>query len=554
MRHSWALIAGLVSLAALVGVWRFSTGTARTGQDTGPGPPRVEKALSQSPEWVDFHLPELSDGGYNLALYNRRIPFLMDMNGAVVHTWPDVRAAGRATLLPTGHLDVLTDRGHLEEYDWEGRKTWSFESAQSSQMLHHDFARLRNGDFLLLVHQPSKRSDSLLEVDRSGEVVWTWDSREAIREDFRRTSRPNRTHMNSVQELPPNRWFDQGHEAFRPGNILVSARNLNALYIVERPSGDVVWRYYEGLDWQHEARMVPAGLPGAGNILFFNNRYHSVERQSAIVELDPLERSVVWTYRSPGFFSATEGIQQALSNGNLLVTSSHGGRVFEVTREKRIVWQWVPPYPPVRVSRYPYDFCAQLASLEPPAERPIRRHDPERFIDADQYSFALHDVRHVPSGGSSVVVLREANQCRQVHLPDGAEMTVGFGVDQRGRCEGTTSGPARFGVSIRPSDAEAAEQLLERTIGPETFDSQEPGGVFSLRRETFPLARHGRQTVEICLTLAGASGGPPPPCYVWEDPEIRTPARSATDPFEEEKSAEVLEHERQQLEALGYVN
>ena len=149
MRHSWALIAGLVSLAALVGVWRFSTGTARTGQDTGPGPPRVEKALSQSPEWVDFHLPELSDGGYNLALYNRRIPFLMDMNGAVVHTWPDVRAAGRATLLPTGQLDVLTDRGHLEEYDWEGRKTWSFESAQSSQMLHHDFARLRDhGDIV----------------------------------------------------------------------------------------------------------------------------------------------------------------------------------------------------------------------------------------------------------------------------------------------------------------------------------------------------------------------------------------------------------------------
>jgi hypothetical protein len=133
-------------------------------------------------------------------------------------------------------------------------------------------------------------------------------------------------------------------------------------------------------------------------------------------------------------------------------------------------------------------------------------------------------------------------------------MTVGYGVDHRGRCEGTTSGPARFGVSIRPSDAEAAEQLLERTIGSETFDSQEPGGVFSLRRETFPLARHERQTVEICLTLAGASGGPPPPCYVWEDPEIRTPARSATEPFEEEKSAEVLEHERQQLEALGYVN
>ena len=53
---------------------------------------------------------------------------------------------------------------------------------------------------------------------------------------FWRSTRANRTHMNSVQELPPNPLFDRGHEALRPGNILVSARNLNTLYIVARPS------------------------------------------------------------------------------------------------------------------------------------------------------------------------------------------------------------------------------------------------------------------------------------------------------------------------------
>jgi hypothetical protein len=358
--------------------------------------------------------------------------------------------------------------------------------------------------------------------------------------------------MNSVQELPPNRWFDLGHEAFRPGNILVSARNINAVYIVARPGGDVVWRHYEGLDWQHEARMVPAGFPGAGNILVFNNNYHTVERQSTIVELDPLEHSVVWSYRAPGFFSATEGTQQALSNGNLLVTSSQGGRVFEVTREGQIVWQWVPPYPPVRVSRYPYDFCPQLASLDPPPERPIQRHDPERFIDADQYSYALHDVTHVPSGEATAVLLRESSQCRQLRLPDGAELIVGYGVDHRERCE--ASPPAHFGVAIRPSGEEAPEELLGRTVGLATFGSGEPGETVSLRRETFSLARLGRQTVEICLMLSSAGGGPPPPCFVWEQPEIRPGARSEARPFEEEKTPEVLEHERQQLEALGYVN
>jgi len=539
-------------LAVLLGACSFSNDTPRTDGEDRSGAPRIEEALAESPSWVEFYRPDLSEGGYNLALYNRRIPFLMDMNGTVVHTWPDVRASGRATLSPTGHLAVITDRGHLREYDWEGRETWVFKSARSSHMLHHDFVRLENGNHLLLIQRPGKRADYLLEVDRSGAEVWRWNSYEAIEEDFRRSSRANLTHMNSVQELPPNRWFDQGHEAFRPGNILVSARNLNALYIVARPSGEVVWRYYEGLDWQHEARMVPAGFPGAGNILLFNNGYHTVERQSTLVELNPLERAVVWSYRSPGFFSATEGVQQALSNGNLLVTSSHGGRVFEITRKGRIVWQWVPPYPPVRVSRYPYDFCPQLEALAPPPERAIDRRDPERFVDSDQYSFALHDVRHVSTGESSVVLLRRSSQCRELRLPDEAEMTIGYGIDRRERCEEALSRKVRFGVSIRPSHAEEAEELLERTVGSGAFDSEEPEGHFSLRRESFSLARFG-PAVEICLTLASASGGPPPPCFVWEQPGIHPGARSGARPFEEDKPAEVREYERQQLEALGYV-
>jgi hypothetical protein len=552
LKRVGALTAGALVLAAVMGTCRVSHNGARTEGKSAPGSPPFEKALAESPSWVELYRPDLSDGGYNLALYNRRIPFLMDMTGAVVHTWPDVRASGRATLSPTGHLAVITDRGHLREYDWEGRETWVFKSARSSHMLHHDFVRLGNGNHLLLIQRPSKRADYLLEVDRAGDEVWRWDSYEAIEEDFRRSSRANLTHMNSVQELPPNRWFDQGHEAFRPGNILVSARNLNALYIVARPSGKVVWRYYEGLDWQHEARMVPAGFPGAGNILLFNNGYHTVERQSTLVELNPLERSVVWSYRSPGFFSATEGTQQALSNGNLLVTSSHGGRVFEITRKGRIVWQWVPPYPPVRVSRYPYDFCPQLDALGPPPERPIERRDPERFVDSDQYSFALHDVRHVPTGESSVVLLRQSSQCRELRLPEEAEMTIGYGIDRRERCEETISRKVRFGVSIRPSHAEEAEELLERTVGSDAFDSQDREGHLSLRRESFSLARFG-PAVEICLTLASASGGPPPPCFVWEQPEIHPGARSGAELFEEDKPAEVREYERQQLEALGYV-
>ena len=66
-----------------------------------------------------------------------------------------------------------------------------------------------------------------------------------------------------MYELPPNRWFDAGDERFRPGNILVSARNLNAIFIIDKTSGEVVWRYSDGLDYQHEAIMVERDLEKA---------------------------------------------------------------------------------------------------------------------------------------------------------------------------------------------------------------------------------------------------------------------------------------------------
>ena len=238
------------------------------------------------------------------------------------------------------------------------RKVWSFSLPDPDTFLHHDFIQLENGNYLLLAHDPAVQADFLLEIDRSGEVLWRWEAAEHLAGEFSRAGeRNNRTHINSVHELPANRWFDKGHEEFRPGNILISARNLNAIYVVARPEGDVVWRYDEGLDYQHEAIMIPPGLQGAGNILLFNNGYHDLDeyRQSAILELNPVKRKKVWEYRKGGFYSSTGGTQQSLQNGNLLVTSSQGGRVFELTRDGRIVWQWSPPFKPMRASRYPED-------------------------------------------------------------------------------------------------------------------------------------------------------------------------------------------------------
>jgi hypothetical protein len=303
--------------------------------------------------------------------------------------------------------------------------------------------------------------------------------------------------------------------------------------------------------------MIPDGFPGEGHILVFDNGYHAAgrNRQSAILELDPVDHTVVWSWRSPGFFSATGGAQQALPNGNLLVTSSRGGRAFELTRQGEIVWHWVPPYPPMRVSRYPPDHCPQLAALDAPSKRPVRKRDPGRFLDADLYAFALtHGVRRVRGNGVVVGVLRRPNNCQRLLLPDDPQLTVRYGIVHRGRCEQPGGEQVRFAVSIRPAGAEAAEDLLVRAVGVEDFDAPAAEGPATLREEAVSLARFGRQRVEMCLSVDSFGAGPAPECFVFGEPTIRPGAQLPAESFEAEQTPEVLEHQRRQLEALGYVN
>jgi hypothetical protein len=455
---------------------------------------------------VSFYEPGPSAGGYNLILYRRRVPALIDMNGALVHSWPAVRASARAQLQPDGRLAVITDEGGFAEYDWEGRLTTSFTPVRR-RFLHHDLTRLRNGDYLLLVHALGAPGfDYLLEIDRSGRRVWRWESSDHLAEDLE-TARPpaRQPHMNSVQELPPNVWFDRGHREFRPGNILVSARHLNTLYIIARPGGNIVWRHTRGLDYQHEARMVPPGFPSAGHILVFDNGYNNFERfrRSAILELDPISHSVVWQYDAPHFFSSTAGTEQALPGGNVLVTSSESGRAFEVTRKGRIVWQWTPPYPPMRVARYAYDYCPQLAARKRPEEKPVRRADPDAFIDAELYRFALD------------------NEVER--------------------------------VGQRVLDEKKRRRLFETVVDADRFQEEVARGPIALRHRTLSLAAFGEKRVELCLTLVDEAGTSSSPGFLWMPPSISAATSTPAEGLEEPTTEGAARLREEQLKALGYV-
>ena len=556
----WQFWFGVLALSMLAGC--KTSPPLENDSDSTPSSSGETVEWAASPEWLDTYDPERSAPGFNLILFRRRTPLLMDMDGTVVHAWPEVRAAGRARLFPDDRLALIGESGDFEEYDWEGNETWRYTLDAPNDFLHHDFIRLESGNYLLLAHDPTVGADYLLEVDRDGTILWRWDAAEHLVSDFANTvgESNNRTHINSVFELPANRWHERGDDRFLPGNILLSARNLNTIYIVSRATGEVVWKFSENLDYQHEAIMIPIGTPGAGNIVLFDNGYYNRKafRQSAIVEVDPTSQRRVWEYRKRGFYSSTGGTQQILPNGNLLVTSSQGGRVFEVTKSGSIVWQWSPPYLPMRVSRYPAEFTPAFSRLAPPSERPITARDPDRFVDANLYAFALpHQVQRVRLGDRSRKVLKQQSHCQVLQLPGQASIRFGYGHGQ-GSVQTpfvhSDDGGARFVATLRALDQEQPETIFERVISPEDVQPAEGEDPVRIVHNTVPLETYSGQTVELCLTILPHAADSVSASYVWEDPSVLTPGRVAQFELDPTLDQEALEQQEKHLKAIGYIN
>jgi hypothetical protein len=114
---------------------------------------------------------------------------------------------------------------------------------------------------------------------------------------------------------------------------------------------------------QHDAQWIPKGLAGAGHLLIYNNgdtrpgtRYSSIEEVVLPVDasgnyvLGPDRRygpeQSVWNYSAPqpaDFYSVNISGVQRLPNGNTLICAGAPGIVFEVTPQKKVVWQYNLP-------------------------------------------------------------------------------------------------------------------------------------------------------------------------------------------------------------------
>jgi hypothetical protein len=291
--------------------------------------------------------------------------YLIGMKGEVLHQWKHPSKPGNyAYMLPTGNLlwsGEVEDGpspgggkgGLLRELEWDGTIVWEYRDNGQ----HHDFRRLKNGNTIYIgwENMPKEAqarmlgaeagsednngdtwSDYLREVTPSGETVWEWHAHEDLDiEDFPlhiMSTRKEFLHCNACTELPN-------------GDIMLSFRKNSMIIVIDKKTKKVVKRWQDN-EWgqQHDCELLENG-----NVLFFANGiqvprgiYHS-----RVIEFDWESGDEMWSYTgSPPwtFFSPNISGAQRQPNGNTLICEGLNGRVFEVTSEGEIVWEFVSPW------------------------------------------------------------------------------------------------------------------------------------------------------------------------------------------------------------------
>ena len=286
----------------------------------------------------------------------------------------------------------------------------------------------RSGNWPEVTRDYLVRATRMIEVTWGGEIVWDWMPAENIDQfghsEAARNAIINRCRashgvfQNTCSYVGPNKWFDDGDTRFDPENIITDDRGT-MLYIVSKKTGEIVWKV--GPDYSmdpalkalgaiigpHHAHIIPKGMPGEGNVLVFDNggaggfgdpnpgapdgTWNALRDCSRVLEINPVTLELVWEFTAltqgypcegedmSRFYSRYKSAAQRLPNGNTLITESHCGRIFEVTPECEVVWEYISPHnlskteglffsDVFRGYRYPYDWVPQL---ERPDERAV---------------------------------------------------------------------------------------------------------------------------------------------------------------------------------------
>jgi len=300
--------------------------------------------------------------GLNLCISGGSPPVvLMDMDGNVLHKWmnklqspnPKKTIFRRVHLFPDGDILAILEGKGLLKLDKDSNTIWFLRG-----QYHHDLDIAENGDIYVLTRRDVKID--LPELDLNGQFTKDYITILSTKGKEKKNISLLKCFLNSdYSSLLFNIRLDEHHgdnfhtntlelisgsasESFQPfkkGHALISLRNLHIIALIDLAREKVVWAL-SGM-WTHQHQPT---LLDNGNILLFDNMGY--EGRSKVIEFNPSTHNIVWAYRGDadnGFYTEDMGSQQRLDNGNTLITESRDGRVFEVTPDNKIVWEFFNP-------------------------------------------------------------------------------------------------------------------------------------------------------------------------------------------------------------------
>lgn len=315
-----------------------------------------------------YHLSERKVApGLNLVqLRQEQKAHLVDHRGRIRHTWELSKSKSQdgwhavEASRDRGLFVVLEDKS-LTKLSSDSKIEWKVKDG-----FHHDLCEVSTGEIFALVRRPKtiafrehtvpvlkeyvvkissggrrldERDIHLLFEDLIQEQQWK------AAENFHRAnpkilpsedSPLDLLHLNALESIDLAPFNRTG-----TGWVL-SSKLLNMLLVTDRDFQERIWYWGAGtLLYPHDPNPT-----AAGKILVFDNGNYETRPYSRIIEVDPRNNTVSWSLDRIGgkrFFSQSKSSVHELSNGSILIGSSHELRVVEITRSGEILWDYYHP-------------------------------------------------------------------------------------------------------------------------------------------------------------------------------------------------------------------
>ncbi len=302
-------------------------------------------------------------GAFELHGKVRNAALLISPGFEVVHAWPltEQKTDGKSPQPPyrkfVHGIEMLDDASLIFTYDNSvslqridvcARQVW----AQGGNF-HHSVTLDAAGETVWTFGD----YDLFKQVDvETGETVREFTARDIIAANpdidpfgarMKHEDRPNKNpridpgewmddplHFNDVDPLPAA--LAPAFPQFEPGDLLVSARTLNMVFVVDPDTLEMKWWRSGATMRQHDPEWM-----ANGEILIYDNRMG--RGRSDLVAIDPqtYDKRVVFDGDVNGFYSRIRGKVEPLDAGHLLVTSPQQGRVFELDADGETVAEFL---------------------------------------------------------------------------------------------------------------------------------------------------------------------------------------------------------------------